>query len=163
MEVKLEKPETAWIGIDQSYSGFGLVVLDGEGNEEFYLWKFKNSGSEAGRLQEIRDKLFAFFIEQRAAHKNCHMVMEGYAHGSRFSREKLGELGGIVKLSWYDAFSTDPTIVPPTVLKKYWTGKGTASKDDMLAAAKIKNSSITNHNIADAYALAHYLEENNDA
>jgi hypothetical protein len=32
-----------------------------------------------------------------------------------------------------------------------------------LAAAKIKNSSITNHNIADAYALAHYLKENNDA
>lgn len=160
MEVNLQQPETAWIGIDQSYSGFGLVVIDSEGHEYITLWKFKNLGSEAGRLQEIYTTLLTFFLEKRSTYKNCLMAMEGYAHGSRFNREKLGELGGIVKLSWYDVFGADPEVYPPTVLKKYMTGKGTATKDQMLAAAKIKNSTITNHNVADAYGLALLLKEN---
>lgn len=159
-EVNPIKPETVWIGIDQSYSGFGLVAVDSEGNEEITLWKFKATGSEAGRLQEIYTTLLSFLIEKRSTYKNCHMAMEGYAHGSRFNREKLGELGGIVKLSWYDVFGEDPEIYPPTVLKKYMTGKGTATKEQMLAAAKVKNSTITNHNVADAYGLALLLKEN---
>lgn len=159
MEVNLEKPEACWIGIDQSYSGFGLVVLDSEGNEEINLWKFPAKGSDAARLQEIHDTLNGFFIGKKSLYKNCYMAMEGYALGSKFNREKLGELGGIVKLSWYRAMGTDPDIYPPTVLKKFLTGKGNATKDQMLAAAKIKNPTISNHNVADAYGLALMLKE----
>lgn|SRR5690349_6670393 len=160
MDVNLVKPEVAWIGIDQSYSGFGLVVIDSDGNEKTELWKFKNTGSEAGRLQEIHTTLLSFFLVHRSTYKTCYMAMEGYAHGSRFNREKLGELGGIVKLSWYDVHGDDPVVFAPTVLKKFMTGKGTASKDQMLLAAQQRNASIKNHNVADAYAIALMLKEN---
>lgn len=162
MDVNPIKPETCWIGVDQSYSGFGLVVMDSDGNEDTHLWKFKSTGSEAGRLQEIYTTLLSFFIQKRSTYKTCHMAMEGYALGSKFNREKLGELGGIVKLSWYDVFGEDPAVYAPTVLKKFLTGKGTASKDQMLLAAQQKNASIKNHNVADAYAIALLLKESHE-
>lgn len=88
------------------------------------------------------------------------MAMEGYAHGAKFNREKMGELGGIVKLSWYAAFGEDPIIVSPTVLKKYVTGKGTASKEQMLAGVEAKwGVKFADHNLADAYSLAQYVKE----
>lgn len=158
----LVKPETTWIGIDQSYSGFGLAVLRSDGTEETHLWKFPSKACESQRLYEIYSKLQILYIGEvyGSPAQDCVVAMEGYAHGSKFNREKLGELGGIVKLSTYLVFKRDPVIVPPTVLKKYMTGKGTASKDQMLAAAQARNTSITNHNVADAYALALYIKEN---
>lgn len=156
---KLGKPET-FIGIDQSYSGFGLVVLR-ENDEDINLWKFPPEGSESYRLLGIYLKLYRFFVEERSKGAHCIMAMEGYAHGSKFNREKLGELGGIVKLAWRSVFETDPVIVSPTVLKKYMTGKGTASKDQMLEAARIFNPDVKNHNVADAYGLALYVKEYN--
>lgn len=70
----------------------------------------------------------------------------------------MGELGGIVKLAHATVFGTDPTIVPPTSLKKFVTGKGTASKDDVVKAVQSKwSNDIKNNNIADAYGLAEYM------
>jgi Holliday junction resolvasome RuvABC endonuclease subunit len=47
-------------------------------------------------------------------------------------------------------------VVPPTVLKMYATGKGNASKDDVLLAVARRYTSapISNNNEADAVALA---------
>lgn len=159
MTGELPKPEL-FIGIDQSYSGFGLVMLDDE-SHDIKLWKFKNLGSESGRLNDIYDTLLFCFNSCREDYEAVHMAMEGYAHGSVFNREKLGELGGIVKLAWYKASGNDPVIVAPTVLKKYVTGKGTASKKEMIAAVNSKwNTDIKDNNIADAFGLAHYLKDN---
>ena len=161
MEVELPKPEL-WIGIDQSYSGFGLVMLDDEGHN-IKLWQFKNLGSESGRLNDIYATLLFLFKDCQANYEAVHMAMEGYAHGSKFNREKLGELGGIVKLAWYQASGDDPVIVAPTVLKKYVTGKGTASKADMIKAVNTRwNQQFTDDNVADAYAMAQYLKENHE-
>jgi Holliday junction resolvasome RuvABC endonuclease subunit len=155
---ELLKPEL-WIGVDQSYSGFGLVMLDNDGYT-VKLWKFKNSGSESGRLYEIYETLRACFQWCEENYSRVYMAMEGYAHGSRFNREKLGELGGIVKLAWYSINGTDPTVVPPTVLKKYVTGKGTASKDLMVSTVNDRWAvGIKDNNVADAIGLAHYLKD----
>jgi Holliday junction resolvasome RuvABC endonuclease subunit len=157
MDSELLKPEL-FIGIDQSYSGFGLVALGDE--ISINLWKFKNLGSESGRLADIYETLYSYFSNCFNDYKAVHMAMEGYAHGSRFNREKLGELGGIVKLSWYLSSGEDPTIVPPTVLKKYVTGKGTASKEDMIEGVNSRWSmDIKDNNVADAFGLAKYLKE----
>lgn len=161
MTGELPKPEL-WIGIDQSYSGFGLVTLDGK-VQSLNVWKFKNLGSESGRLNDIYTTLLAFFKDCHENYEAVHMAMEGYAHGSKFNREKLGELGGIVKLAWYQASGTDPVIVAPTVLKKYVTGKGTASKDLMISTVNSRwNTDIKDNNVADAFGLAHYLKETNE-
>lgn len=154
---ELPKPELI-IGIDQSYTGFGLVTLDGE-IQSLNVWKFKNLGSESGRLNDIYDTLLAYFKDCHENYEAVHMAMEGYAHGSKFNREKLGELGGIVKLAWFKANGNDPVIVAPTVLKKFVTGKGTASKDQMLEAIQKLDPTIKDHNVADAYGLALYLKD----
>lgn len=162
MESKLDAKPTVWLGIDQSYGGFGFVVLEEDGSGEVECWDFtKNKKGDAERLLVIFDMLVHKFWELERKY-TVVMAMEGYAHGAKFNREKLGELGGIVKLAFYDVFKQDPIIVPPTVLKKFVTGKGNASKDEMIKGVTEKWSTDIkgNHNIADAYGLARYVKEN---
>lgn len=152
------QPKSLYIGIDQSYTGFGLVVLDENGHcHERSLLKFPSVGSDGGRLLHIQDTL----IERLSIHLNsgaeCTMAMEGYAYGAKLNREKLGELGGTVKLTWYALTGEDPLIIAPTTLKQFATGKGRASKEEMIFAVQKWDAEVTNHNVADAYALAYML------
>ncbi|WPH58185.1 RuvC-like resolvase [Streptomyces phage LuckySocke] len=148
----------AWVGLDQSYSGFGVVKLDSDGDVQKTLWKFPPKDSDGMRLGDIYVILVTLFTQCQNAYDEVHVAMEGYANGRTFNREKMGELGGIVKLSHASVFGTDPTVVPPTSLKKFVTGKGTASKDDMVNAVQSKwSKDVTNNNIADAYGLAEYM------
>jgi Holliday junction resolvasome RuvABC endonuclease subunit len=148
----------AWVGLDQSYSGFGVVKLDNAGDTQTQLWKFPPTDSDGMRLGEINVRLITLFTQLQDAYDEVHIAMEGYANGRTFNREKMGELGGIVKLSHATVFGTDPTILPPTSLKKFVTGKGTASKEDMINAVQSKwSKDVSNNNIADAYGLAEYM------
>lgn len=149
----------AWVGLDQSYSGFGIVIIDHQ-EAQTSLWKFPPKDSDGMRLGDIYVNLITLFTRLQDSYDEVHIAMEGYANGRTFNREKMGELGGIVKLSHATVFGTDPTIVPPTSLKKFVTGKGTASKDDMVSAVQSKwAKDITNNNIADAYGLAEYVKD----
>ncbi len=150
----------AWVGLDQSYSGFGVVKLDNEGDVQTALWKFPPTESDGMRLGDINVTLITLFTQLQDAYDEVHVAMEGYANGRTFNREKMGELGGVVKLSHATVFGTDPTVVPPTSLKKFVTGKGTASKDDMVKAVQTKwANDVKNNNIADAYGLAEYMRD----
>lgn len=147
----------AWVGLDQSYSGFGIVIITPHVADNT-LWKFPPKDSDGMRLGDIYVNLIQLFTELQDSFEEVHIAMEGYANGRTFNREKMGELGGIVKLAHATVFGTDPTVVPPTSLKKFVTGKGTASKDDMVKAVQSKWSpDVTNNNIADAYGLAEYM------
>lgn len=147
-----------WIGIDQSYSGFGLLVLDKEKEHDRQLWKFPVLGSDGARLHRIREEISSYLSTYDS--DSIRLAIEGYAHASRFNREKLGELGGIVKLAWFEFYGDDPLIVPPTVLKKFATGKGNASKAQMIASVKERwGVEFVNDNLADAYALAKYGQQ----
>lgn len=147
-----------WIGIDQSYSGFGLVVLDKEKELDRQLWKFPVLETDGGRLHGIREKVSGYLSSYSP--ESVSLAIEGYAHASRFNREKLGELGGLVKLTWFEFSGLSPLIVPPTVLKKYTTGKGNATKIEMVKAVNEKwDANIKNDNLADAYALAQYCRD----
>lgn len=157
-----EPKSIAWVGLDQSYSGFGVVLLNTYNEIQTQLWKFPPSTSDGSRLGDIYVTLVTFFTRLQDEYYDVHVAMEGYANGRTFNREKMGELGGIVKLSHATVFGTDPTVVPPTSLKKFVTGKGTASKDDMVSAVQSKwKADITNNNIADAYGLAEYARNEN--
>ena len=167
IEVELNKPEL-FVGIDQSYSGFGLVVLDHEGSlVETKLWSFPPMKTDGERLSKIYftvdDYLssllsgYGTFSKYRnLSVDDIHISMEDYAYGKMFNREKLGELGSIVKLVIYHN-DKKVTTVAPRSLKKFMTGKGTASKEDMVNAVQTLEPSITNHNLADAYGLAYML------
>jgi Holliday junction resolvasome RuvABC endonuclease subunit len=154
------RPKFLYIGIDQSYSGFGLVVLDENMNShQKSLLKYpkKANQTEAQRLVKIYDDLLMYFSMHLSSGAEVHIAMEGYAFGAKLNREKLGELGGIVKLASRLVLQQDPISVPPTILKQYVTGKGTATKEEMVLAVQKWDAEITDNNLADAYGLAHML------
>lgn len=142
-----------YCGIDQSYTGFAVVHYNPEtGEHRDSVKAFKAKGVH--RLEDISGHLHGV-VDRNV----CHIAMEGYANGMKFGRELAGELGAIVKMTLYEAFPTDdrgyPTIIPPTSVKKYATGKGTAKKQEMLLAVYKKwDVEYHNDNLADAYVLA---------
>jgi len=152
-----------YIGIDQSYSGFGLVGYNLEtGDHQAVLGKFdpKKYGTGIDRLYEIDQ-----WLEEEISGLNegrpsltGHVCMEGYAPGSKFGREKAGELGATVKMTLRNCLPDPvnyPTIVSPTGLKKYVLGKAASGKNVMLLGVYKKwGVEFANDNLADAYALA---------
>jgi len=78
--------------------------------------------------------------------------MEGYSYGSKGSRVfEIGENSGILKLKLFSN-GIPFRVVPPTVIKKHATGKGNASKDEMVASARARGHAPTDDNEADALA-----------
>ncbi|MDJ0463177.1 hypothetical protein [Streptomyces sp. H27-C3] len=152
-----------YVGIDQSYSGFGFAVYC-HPSETYQTktgkWEAKKFLSQSDRL----DKIFRD-VQMMLSGVHCSfggiasVAMEGYSHGSKFQREALGELGAVVKLAIAEIAGVrpwrHPVIVPPPTLKKYVTGKGTATKQEMIdTVARRYGAIFYNDNLADAYALA---------
>lgn len=110
------------------------------------------------RLVHIRDCVLRLIAES-AADVVC---VEGYSFGSKGAAVvNIGELGGVIRLALHELAL--PTVeIPPSCLKKYATGKGNASKDDVLQAGVMRSGhTFTDNNACDAFwlhqmALAHY-------
>ena len=160
----LDPDKPVYVGIDQSYSGFAITLLDAKNKTEYYSIVYKAEGSGVDRLKNIE----AFMLEVLVENTIVDVAMEGYAFGSQMAN-MLGELGAVVKMTLHD-FGLYPLIVPPTNLKKYVTGKGNGiSKSQMLLYVFRKwGAEITDDNAADSYALAklvsgaHVLEYEKD-
>ena len=150
--------EELYVGIDQSYSGFAITILDENGGYTTTVARFDSRGVE--RLQEIHDHVTSTIY---AAADNGNVVataMEGYAFGSQMANT-LGELGGVVKLAIYNTYrlrgdARYPLIVPPTSLKKYVTGKGqgVSKSEIMLQVYKKWGAEFSDDNAADSFAIA---------
>jgi Holliday junction resolvasome RuvABC endonuclease subunit len=98
------------------------------------------------RLNDIRGAL--------EHHMMADLVMlEGYSYASRHSHaHALGELGGLIRWSLWK--SHIPYVdIPPSTLKKFATGKGNASKDQMVASAARLGCPADNNNAVDAWWL----------
>lgn len=95
--------------------------------------------------------------------KDADLVgMEGYSFGSQHSHaHALGELGGLVKVILWRR-GRRYVLISPSQIKKFATGKGNATKEQVLAAAvRIKPEIETTHE-AEAFfirmmMLGHYL------
>jgi Holliday junction resolvasome RuvABC endonuclease subunit len=152
-----------YVGIDQSYSGFAITLLDKTTmNHQTTVYKSEEVGIR--RLKEIQAHVMKTLVDWDIQ----DVAMEGYAFGSQMAN-MLGELGGMVKLTLLD-FGVYPLIVPPTNLKKYVTGKGNGvPKSQMLLYVYKKwGVEFTDDNAADSYSLArlvsgsHILEYEKD-
>lgn len=151
-----------YVGIDQSYTGFGLAFFwPNSGKHEVLRQGFdpKKTGPGINRLIHIDDwLLFNLRAKLQAGDKIRHTCMEGYNRGARNGREESGELGATVKrvlLGTVPGPAAYPTIVPPTSLKKFVTGTGNAAKAEMLLGVYKKwGADFRDDNEADAYALA---------
>lgn len=101
------------------------------------------------------------------------IVLEDYAFGAAGRLTQLSENTGILKARLYEKFSHIPLrIVAPTTMKKFATGKGIATKDDIWVAfikreplleswakqchPKALKISSPAADIADSYFLAHH-------
>jgi Holliday junction resolvasome RuvABC endonuclease subunit len=145
-----------YVGIDQSYSGFGITFLSEDGTHETIVKKFdpNKCGSGVIRLYVIHNWL----CDEIHKHENDeieHVCMEGYATATKFGREKAGELGGVVKMALYVSRDAFPTIVSPLGLKKFITGHSTAKKNEILLGVYRRwGIEFRDDNAADSYGLA---------
>lgn len=156
----------AFMGIDQSFSGFGIAVWIPEwGQARFDLKAYPANkyGSGVDRLKAVTERIVDVsrgFYEQNIDIQ--HICMEGYARNAQYRREEAGELAATVKLTLSAVFSKPisyPTIVAPKKLKAYVTGNGNSNKADMRAGVLAKWGELCwDHNLADAYGLARMAE-----
>ena len=150
-----------FIGIDQSYTGFGVTVL---GSDNSYLTTVaKFDGTGVNRLVDIKDYLQKIVWEASQGGEVVATAMEGYAYGSQMAN-MAGELGATVKIALYESTSLSPDaayplIVPPTTLKKYVTGRGNSSSKSqiMLNIYKKWQVELLDDNAADSFGLAHII------
>ena len=148
------------VGIDQSYSGFGITFMDADSGN-YFTTVFKGEDLGVNRLVNIWDKL----VELMETHipekpKTVVVAMEGYAFGSQMAN-MAGELGAVVKIACLQQLEPYdgkyPYIIPPTVLKKYVTGKGSGIQKNQILLHVFKNWGVefNDDNAADSYSLAH--------
>lgn len=136
------------VGIDQSLTGTGICLITVTGGKAHVSYKKVCPGKRRGveRLTYIVDQLCLFLA--KAPNLMCG-VMEGYSIDSLNRSFDLGELGGVIKLTLAAHLHLPFYVVPPTSLKKYVTGYGQASKEDMM-----KVYGVIDDNLADAQGLA---------
>lgn len=149
-----------YLGLDLSLTGTGIIVLASNGSV-VHSETLKNSLTGNARLCYIRDKI-KDVLEDCVPSKVC---IENYAMGISTGQSfSIGELGGIVRVLLFEQ-GYEYTLVSPTQLKKFITGKGVAEKDViMLSVYKNFGYEPKDNNVADAFGLAKIaavLAENN--
>jgi Holliday junction resolvasome RuvABC endonuclease subunit len=106
----------------------------------------------------INDEYFESFI-----------VIEGISYGSSIRTKSVFDLAGLNYLIRYKlikAFDHSKfTIVPPSELKKFTTGKGNANKDTIVALFQLLYPDLSIpklDDIADAYFMSNYAKHMDD-
>lgn len=114
---------TRTIGIDPSLTSTGLSIWEDTRSIRPVL-------KGVPRLIEIRNELMNVIGERNIV----AVAIEGYSFSSRNSHaHSLGELGGAIRIALYER-GIPWLEVPPTVRAKFATGKGNASKSEVVSA-----------------------------
>lgn len=142
---------TDFVGIDPSLTGFGMAVL-GSVTSSLIV-----PSTETGprRLAELRDGMLGVL----GALRPRIIMVDGYSYESKFNREVMAEIGGIVRVALWEHYhlrKSPPTIaiVPPPNMKKF---VGARRKDEIrLAVYKQWGFEAKTDDEVDAHALAQY-------
>lgn len=138
------------MGLDLSLTGSGVVVIERTG-QVLFSRTITSRLTDMERLAFIRGEIG----EVLSKYSPMLTCIEGYSMGSRSGQlASIGELGGVIKLLLHrNKFRY--TIVAPTQLKKFVTGKGSAMKDEiMMHVYKRWGYEAKDNNTADAYGLS---------
>jgi len=108
------------------------------------------------RLADISTKWASLLT---TAPSNVVVVIEGYSFASRNSQaHSIGELGGVLRLTMFQMGI--PFIeVPPTCRAKFATGRGNASKTEVMSSLSARTGIVWSGKGADDMADAYVLEE----
>jgi hypothetical protein len=157
VRVKRLKTERKWaVGIDPSLTGFAMAFYC-SGATDFLTARYTSKHKGIDRLIDIGG-----WMDQTLGEVTAYDVgmvcLEGYAPNSKWGREVAGELCGMVKMELRTLFPDPvcyPTVVAPSMLKKFVTGTGNAKKDQMMMATYKKwGFEAKTNDEADAYGLA---------
>lgn len=161
------------MGIDQSvHTG---IVINNNGEYKFYLFealKEKNIKNPSihftRRILLLKSKL----QEMIDLYKPDLAIIEGMAYGSKGSM--AFDIGGISHIFRECLIENNIKFIvaPPTLIKKFATGKGTASKEEMIEAAdkivtipikeRVKKVDRSNNNVVDAFWICKFGEQENE-
>ena len=131
------------IGLDLSLTSTGVADKGG-------TFRIRPKSKGAQRLDDIASEIMVLGREAEL------VVIEGYSFGSQGRATfSIGELGGVIRLELHRA-GVPWLLVPPSVLKKWATGKGNADKDTMLETA-IRKYAFEGHGNDEADAWLLYL------
>ena len=107
------------------------------------------------RLVEVQEMLKELLIQ----HDMPGVVVEGYSFASRNSHaHSIGELGGVARVAIHQ-LGIPYVEVPPTMRAKFATGKGNASKNEVVSCVSAKTGIIWSGKGADDMCDAFILEE----
>jgi len=136
------------MGLDLSLTSTGVSI---EGVTSVIQSKAKG----AERLSEVTKSILHECLEKEIS---C-VVIEGYSFASRSGQAfSIGELGGCVRMTLFEC--NIPIIeVPPTCRAKFATGRGNASKGEVISAISAKTgiifSGASGNDECDAWVLEH--------
>ena len=119
------------LGLDLSLTSTGWSTGDVSGN-------LTSQYKGVERLDDLADQLI-FLLETEVPNS---IVIENYSFGSKNSQaHAIGEWGGVARLTiWSLGF---PFIeVPPTCRAKFATGKGNASKGEVMSAVSARTGIV---------------------
>lgn len=159
---------TNFVGIDPSLTGTAICVLRSGYETPHYCATLpsakKDFSSQLSRYVKVSELVINVLDEyiDKEDEIDYLICLEGYSFGSRGAAVfSLAEFGGILRKALADTF-TEYFEVPPTVLKKFVTGKGNANKAVMLEKTYRKfgvgSELLADDNQVDAFGLAQFAK-----
>ena len=135
------------IGIDPSLTATGICVTD-ETKKVILSEEINTRAGDQARIPLILGKLSEIYKKYDVS----FVAIEGFAFSAQGrSVFDLGELSGCIKYM----LKVPMVVIPPTVVKKFATGKGNCHKDlILLEVFKRFGENFDTSNKADAYVLA---------
>lgn len=141
-------------------TGWALLGRDGDitsGTEIFKPQRF-----EGGGMRYLRFKRWITEVKQSVDGLNAVFFEEVRRHAGVDAAHAYG--GFMAHLTaWCEHHQIPYQGVPVGTIKKHATGKGNASKDDMVAAALRRGHAPVDDNEADALALLHWAIDTQEA
>lgn len=131
------------LGIDPSLTSLGVATPDG--TESWQPKGLRGAERLAYFWHKLGDTLSLWTPDI--------VCLEGYAYSARGNSYDLGELGGILRLRLFMR-SIPVVLIAPTQRAKFATGKGNASKDEVVSAVTHRSGRLfVNSDEADAWVL----------
>jgi Holliday junction resolvasome RuvABC endonuclease subunit len=147
----------AFAGVDYSMTSPAMVIYDDtkpfcfENCHAYYMTMTKKYETHFANVTGVHfeyssqmdrfDKISEYFLTMILHHKATVVYIEDYSMGSKGKVFHIGENTGIFKYKVWNE-QNDVVGVPPTVIKKFATGKGNSNKERMEESFKEENPKI---------------------
>lgn len=163
-----------YMGVDQSLTGTGVAIYDGSAFHYHLFGTEKTKKTKCPTIDRTRRlMILKSELRQLILRYNPDIIgMEGMAFGAQGAA--IFDIGGLSHM-FRELFIEENRkfiIAPPTVIKKFWTGKGNANKMLMIETAEFRGIEIPfvkkykefsekkfDDNVVDAHAICMFLAE----